>query len=137
MTSGADIVRTARGFLGTPFRHQGRAPGKGLDCAGVVAATAQALGLSDYDVGGYGRLPRNRDLAEHLEAAGMREIALRQARQGDVYLMAFETAPQHLAIATEIGILHAHRGVGAVIEHRLDETWRRRIRHAYRFPGVL
>ena len=31
-----DVVRAARLFLGTPYRHQASVPGAGCDCLGLV-----------------------------------------------------------------------------------------------------
>jgi cell wall-associated NlpC family hydrolase len=133
--TGMEVVRVARGFLGTPFRHQGRMPGRGLDCAGVIVCAARALGLSGYDVAGYGRLPSDDAMADHLRAAGCRDIA--NGSPGDIYLMRFETDPQHLACITDIGVLHAYAEIGRVVEHRLDAVWRGRIVRAFRLPGIV
>ncbi len=132
--TGMDVVCVARGFLGTPFRHQGRVPGRGLDCAGVIVCAARALGLSGYDVAGYGRLPSGDAMADHLRAAGCRAIEI--PSPGDIYLMRFETNPQHLALVTDIGVLHAYAEIGRVVEHRLDAVWRARIVGAFRLPGI-
>lgn len=129
-------MRAARAFLGTRFRHQGRVPGRGLDCAGVIVCAARAVGLSGYDAAGYGRLPVGHALRAHLDAAGCAEIGLEQVRPGDVYLMRFDGDPQHLALVTDIGILHACGDIGRVVEHRLDAVWRARIVAALRLPGV-
>jgi cell wall-associated NlpC family hydrolase len=134
---GGDIVRIARTYLGTPFRHQGRVPGRGLDCAGVIVCAARAAGLPAYDVAAYGRLPTGDSLAHHLASAGCREIGVSEVRSGDAYLMRFETDPQHLALVTDLGILHAYAEIGRVVEHRLDVVWRRRIVAAYRLPGIV
>ncbi len=40
-TSGSDVVRTARTWLGTPYHHQGRLKGVGVDCAGLLIGVAQ------------------------------------------------------------------------------------------------
>lgn len=132
--TGMDVVCVARGFLGTPFRHQGRVPGRGLDCAGVIVFAARALGLSGYDVAGYGRLPSGDAMADHLRAAGCRDIEI--PSPGDIYLMRFETNPQHLALVTDIGVLHAYAEIGRVVEHRLDAVWCARIVGAFRLPGI-
>ena len=136
LLTGMDLVQAARGFLGTRFRHQGRLPGQGLDCAGVVVCAARAVGVAVHDVVGYGRLPDGDALPRHLATAGCKEIALDDARPGDIYLMRFESDPQHLALVTDIGILHAYADVGRVVEHRLDDVWRARIVAAFRLPGV-
>jgi cell wall-associated NlpC family hydrolase len=136
MVTQGEIVSTARRCLGTPFRHQGRRPGRGLDCVGVIAWTARELGLSCYDVTNYSRLPQGRALLRHLEEAGMVEVEAAKAGPGDVVAMRFQREVQHLALLTDRGMLHAYYGAGAVVEHRLDATWRGRIVAAFRFPGL-
>jgi hypothetical protein len=42
-----DIVREARSYIGTPFKHQGREKGVAIDCLGVVLGVAVALDLVD------------------------------------------------------------------------------------------
>lgn len=128
------LVRAARRCLGTSFRHQGRQPGRGLDCAGVIVCAARQCGLATYDVDNYARLPRGDAMQRHLAAAGLGVVDLAAALPGDVLLMHFTREAQHLALVTDRGILHAYQQIGRVVEHRLDETWRRRIVAAYRFP---
>ena len=36
MTEGVDVMRSARSWLGTPYRHQGARKGVGCDCLGLV-----------------------------------------------------------------------------------------------------
>ncbi len=36
MSAGAAIVAAARGWLGTPYRHQGALKGVGCDCLGLL-----------------------------------------------------------------------------------------------------
>lgn len=130
------VIATARGYLGTPFHHQGRAPGVGLDCAGVVVCVAHALGLSAADVRGYSRQPDpvlfRALLREHLiELPG-------EGAAGDV-LTFWLGREQHLAIVTALTplrILHAWQPAGAVVEHDCNPLWVRRARGWFRFPGV-
>ena len=61
----SDIVDQARGYLGTPFLHQGRTR-HGLDCVGLVIRVAHDLGLSDYDIDHYARAPSGRMMARVL-----------------------------------------------------------------------
>ena len=49
------IIQTALDYLDTPYHHQGRVKGVGVDCAGLVICVARDLGLSDYDLDGYSR----------------------------------------------------------------------------------
>jgi NlpC/P60 family putative phage cell wall peptidase len=132
------VVAEARRWLKTPFLHQGRLRGVGVDCAGVVIGVAHDLGLSAFDVTGYARHPDGRSL-EAMCDANMTRVAMDEVRAGDVLLMRFGREPQHLAIVTQASpmqILHAQGEIGACVEHSLDVRWRRRIVRAYRLPGV-
>lgn len=132
--SRAAIISYARRLLGTPYRHQGRQPGCGLDCIGLVVVVARHFGLSDHDVHDYPRLPEGDRLLGEARRAGF--IPVGRARPGDVICLRTARDPQHLAIVTDIGMLHACARRERVIEHRIDATWRERIVAAFRFPGV-
>lgn len=130
------IVAEARTWLGCPFHHQGRVKGAGVDCAGVVIGTADALGLlTDFEDKPYARSPSADQLRTTLKNY-MDEIPVNEAKSGDVLLFAFDREPQHVGFMTDIGILHAYAQVRKCVEHSLDETWVKRIRGAYRFKGV-
>ena len=135
MVTRQDIVSAARECLGTPFRHQGRRVSSGLDCAGVVIYVAHRLGISDFDTREYGRLPHEDKLKRHL-TAHMDVVPNGSWREGDVLLLAFEREPQHLAIASDIGMIHSYSLIGRCVEHRMDDKWKARIRGAFRFRGV-
>lgn len=128
------IVAIARSYVGTPFLHQGRVPGFGLDCAGVVVCVARELGLDgDFKEVPYGKYPHGATL-QRLCDVHMDPVSL--FGPGDVLLMAWEAEPQHLAIASDIGIIHSYAKARKVVEHALDPVWRSRIRAAYRFRGL-
>jgi cell wall-associated NlpC family hydrolase len=131
----AQVVATARSWLGTPFHHQGRLKGVGVDCAGVIVGTAAELGLSAFDRTGYGHRPDSREL-EELCGIHMRGVRLSAARPADVMLLMVDGQPQHLAFVTDLGMLHAYAPSRRVVEHRIDESWRSRIVAAFRIPGV-
>ena len=135
--TGDDVVAAARECLGTPFCHQGRIPGLALDCAGLIVAVAQKLGIYHFDVDGYGRRP-NRGLLESTLASQPELIAVDCARlvPGDILLMRFTKDPQHLAIFAGETIIHSWSSPGKVCEHRIDAVWRSRIIAAYRFREV-
>lgn len=126
------FAREARGLLETPFRHQGRQPGVGLDCAGVVVCAAQAAGLPAQDQDGYGRQPYRGYLEAALDAQFDR-VPKRDIRPGDVLLMRFGDEPQHLAIYTGGTIIHGYQKVGRVVEHRFAAVWLARTVRGYRF----
>lgn len=134
MTTRADIVTEARTWVDTPFHHQARIKGVGVDCAGVVIGVAHALGLSDFDYTCYGREPHRGQLRAILDEH-MDKVA--EAQPGDVLLMAFAVEEQHLAILTDTNtIIHAYGNVGKCVEHRYSDAWVARTRGVYRYRGI-
>jgi cell wall-associated NlpC family hydrolase len=135
MATSKKIIEKAREYIGTPFRHQGRLKGVGVDCAGLVVGVAKELKISDFDFRAYGAMPNSSKLQIILNEQ-MDKINVSDAKIGDVYLMKFDKEPQHLGIKTDIGIIHSYSDAGAVVEHRIDEIWQSRILGAYRFKKV-
>jgi NlpC/P60 family putative phage cell wall peptidase len=126
------IILEARKWLGTPFGHRGRVLGKSCDCVGLLFGVARGLGLPNQAMLNYAANPHPREMYEEL-CRQMVPTPLRAADLGDVYHMAWGRYPQHVAIITDVGIIHSWKGVGRVVEHPLDDIWRGRIRGAYRF----
>lgn len=135
--SAEQILSAARACLDTPFRHQGRIPGVGLDCAGLIVAVAQAIGADYRDVPGYGRHPANGLLQQTLDAQPcLIKVSIAERQPGDILLMRFSGEPQHLAIDAGDNVIHSYQQVGMVCEHRLADVWLSRIVAVYRFVEV-
>lgn len=134
MTTRQEVIEESRTWLGTRWVHQGRSRA-GVDCIGIVIKVAHALNIFTFDTFDYSRQPdpnRMRELlGEHMDP-----IAIADARIGDVLLMRFEREPQHVAIVTDKGIIHAYAQARRVVEHRLDSVWKSRIVGAYQFKGL-
>lgn len=128
------IVSTARGYLGVPYMHQGRTR-HGLDCVGLVLMVAHDLNLSDFDIDHYSRVPSGRMMVRKINEQCSR-LKLSEIKPGDLLHIAYEKQPQHLALVTDKGMIHADNLRG-VVEHRLDDGWRLKVRGAYRLPGVV
>ncbi len=130
-----EVVAAARETLGTPFRHQGRAIGVGLDCAGVAIYVASRLGFEPSDVIGYGETPANGQLERMIEEQGyLEEVDSRQP--GDLLLMRILGEPQHVAICAGETMIHSYASVERCCEHDIGERWESRIVKVYRFIGV-
>jgi lipoprotein Spr len=127
------IVTAARGCVGTRFRPQGRVAKVGLDCVGVVLIAARAAGVRALRVPAY-TLGGEHDaaLAAGLAAAGCRRVAAPQ--DGDVLVIAPSARQRHLAIVTPAGVVHAHAGLGRVVEGPRDGDWA--VLTAWRLPGA-
>lgn len=136
-----DIVAEARTHVGTPWVHQGRTPGHGLDCAGLVIVVARSLGLvaEDFDVNGYTPAPDGSMLRwcdEHMQR-------LRDLELGAVLVLATRDQPQHLGIVGDYlhggwSLIHACNAAKPprVIETRLMFATNMRLRGIYCMPGV-
>ncbi|HEY4548168.1 MAG TPA: NlpC/P60 family protein [Pedomonas sp.] len=144
-TRGEEIAAAARGCVGTPFRLHGRVPGRGLDCVGLVAHVGRSLGLIGHDETGYGLSGSGARLEAGLARAGLVRVNAEAGRDqagqdqagqvGDVLLFDLGRGLLHVAVRSEHGIIHAHRGLGRVVEHRLDEEWRAALAAVWRFPA--
>lgn len=134
MVPAGAVIAQARGYLGVPFRHQGRSR-TGVDCAGLVICVACDLGLPIRDYRAYGRLPRGDTLLRVLreQCTEYRGDPL----PGSIALMRFERDPQHLAIIAGPTIIHSLSTSRKVVEHRLDTLWQSRIVGLFALPGVL
>lgn len=150
----AQIVQAARGWLGTRFVHQGRLKKTaqhqgGCDCLGLLVGVAKELRamtiragrptyLAECDCADYGRIPDGAQLKEALNDL-LETIPLTALAPGDVILLAMDGNPQHLAMISDypggtLGMIHAFLPARKVVEHRLDDVWRKRIIASYRLP---
>lgn len=142
-----DIISSARGWLGTPYRHQASQKGIGTDCLGLLRGVwRECVGAEPLDVPPYTPDWADRRADDPLLSAAqtcLDEIAASEARSGDVLLfrMALGAPAKHCAILTATPprepatIIHAYWG-RSVTETRLVPWWSRRIAAAFRFPGV-
>ncbi len=122
MTRSERIVAAARSAIGAPFRLHGRSVETGLDCVGLVARALIAAGHKGGAPDGYGL--RGGDVArfgDGLRAAGLRRVRI--VRAGDVVLVRAGPAQFHLMLRTDAGFVHAHAGLGRVVEMPGDSPW--------------
>ena len=100
-----DHAKRARAFVGARFRPQGRNPGLGLDCVGLVLCAFDLpgeLARRDYRMRG----PHRRELMRAL-AGPFRRIARTRLRAGDILLLQVRSDQLHLAIVTSTGVIPA------------------------------
>lgn len=129
-----DIVSIARSYIGTPFHHQGRQKGRGIDCVGLLVCVMRECGLNVEDQANYNGLIDAGLLRLKLELH-LIEITTYQVLSGDVYLLRIGRNPQHIGIVSDVGIIHTHQNAGRVVETNMT-GWEKRIVSAYKFPGV-
>ena len=119
----AEIVAAARALVGVPCRLHGRGMG-GLDCVGVAALALGCEAPCAYGL-------RSGDVARAetgLRAAGMRPVVDETAGEtgggaGDLALVRPGPLQLHLMIGTGDGFVHAHAGLGRVVETPGPSPW--------------
>ncbi|MEI4469840.1 peptidase [Frigidibacter sp. MR17.24] len=146
---GAAVVALARGWIGTPYRHQGSLRGAGADCLGLVRGIwRERLGAEPEAVPAYTPDWSEAAREERLWAAArahlvevvpgapeaLGEVLLFRMRDGAV--------AKHLGIRSRLaaaaegpGFIHAYSGRG-VLESPLAPGFARRIVARFTFPAV-
>ena len=142
MISRESIIERARSFLGTPFHHQGRVKGVGVDCIGLVIGVAEELGMPYRDLIGYPRFPDGKTLCREFEK-NMQRIAVESLQPGDVAAFTMggrDRMPRHAGIVAQKNgartMIHTWASTRCVVEHTIDEKWVRRLCAGFLYPGV-
>lgn len=134
------IADRAVALAGTPFRHQGRQPGLGVDCLGVLVCA----------VGREAELVDRRDYPE--DPPGDRLLPLLEERAVELQHACVDAAPvgailtfwedvedrahvRHVAIRTSGGIVHAIRKRPAR-EVAISAYWRHHFWRAFRWSSA-
>ena len=133
-----DIVAAARGWLGVPWRHQGRSR-RGVDCVGLLVCVARELGVPVRDFTAYARHADTFDFVEHFRR-NLKPVRLPEKAPGDVLVFAESAYPCHCGILSERygapHLIHAHALRRRVVEEPLAGEWPARLRLAFRFPHL-
>lgn len=139
MTNQSDIIASAREWIGTPFVHQGRKKGIGVDCAGVVVGIARDNHLAEgfVDPTDYPANPTNRQIEDILDT-WMDRVKPQDVQPGDVLFFRYAKLPQHMGVLTEKGtFVHAYKQGFGVVEVTYDKAWRRMTVRGYRFREIV
>lgn len=139
----ARIVAAARGWIGTPYRHQASCRGAGTDCLGLLRGVwREVLGAEPELPPPYSMDWSEPAREERLWQAAARHLCAKRPEDeapGDVLLfrMRAGAVAKHLGIAGRTGagatFIHAYSG-HAVVESPLSAPWRRRIAARFTFP---
>ncbi len=137
------VAEAARGWLGTPFHHQGRKKHIGVDCLGLLVGVAEELSIKSrngrllnlYDNRHYSHTPDGYALVNRLSAL-LYETSADEIIAGDVGVFAIDGSPQHLGIIGKydhgLSLIHAYAPARKVVEHALDDFWKMRMTAAFR-----
>lgn len=147
----AAVVAAARQWLATPYRHQARVKGRGVDCVGLIIAAGLEAEVMTWSPeafapwAGYGRLPNPTKMRAGLETF-LRPLAADEVPSvGDVAFFAWRDGmPMHLGILAEdeivapgrLTMIHATSQIGSVVEHGFAGEWPGRVDSYWRYPGI-
>jgi hypothetical protein len=139
------LIAEAREWLmpKTRFQHQQSMKNVVSDCLGFGSAVAAKMGVpnaiawrDDPRFKNYARTPDSDALLAACDQY-MDAVPLHLARIADVLVIAFKHKPMHFAFVSALDpMLHCFELRGGVVEHGVDETWRRRIHRVYRLRGL-
>jgi len=150
MVNSLHLIREARECIGTPYQHQGRLKGVGLDCLGLILHVAKATGtdVSKFNERPYGPVPNGKMLKDTLDSVLVRIWDCEKSslsflpylKNSDLFLITWKRFPSHMGFAA-VGpygwnIIHSHADSRFVTEHRLDEDWQAKVVSVYRFKDV-
>jgi hypothetical protein len=131
----ATILAIARECCGTPYHHQGRVPGVGLDSIGLVIVIGRALRLPYSLKTRYTRRPHAFGLQEEMDGLMTRRDGRAPGAVG-VFSNDSTKRPAHLAIYTEeTGIIHALPRLGIVECNAVPDSLT--CLQVYDYPGVM
>lgn len=143
MPARCDIVAAARGWIGTPYRHQAARRGAGTDCLGLVLGLwREFFGPLPETVPTYSMDWSEPQRDERLWMAARRHLIERPkgpVLAGDVVLfrMRAGSVAKHMGVVSAEGaaprFIHAYARHG-VIESPLSAPWLRRIVARFEFP---
>lgn len=137
----AAVVAEARSWLGTPYHMGARVKGVGVDCAQLLVAVYEDLGLVEHvELEPYHPewfLHRSDELFVNGIAAYCHRVGglMTKTRPGDIVLYRYGRAVSHgaIAVGTDL-VVHAVRqagrvtleesGAGSPLSARLDSVWR-------------
>lgn len=115
-----DYAERARALVGARFRPQGRSE-SGLDCVGLILRTfdiPEAMVRRNYRLRG-----DHRSEIEQALDRWFHRVSKGDARPGDVMLLEAGADQLHLAVRTAAGFVHAHAGIGRVVETPGEPEW--------------
>ena len=139
----SEVVRIARSWIGTSYRHQGARKGMGCDCLRLVRRVWRELyGTEPETPPPYGMDWAERNGEERLYAAALRyfgpPVDKEGTAPGDLMLFRWRegVAAKHLGILSATDrFIHAYEAAG-VLESALVPSWRRRAAWVFRWPEM-
>ncbi len=135
-----NIIREARSWLGTPFHHQARVKGAGVDCANLLIAVYCGLGLAELPKVD----PYSQDWHLHQDEPRFLNMLMQYCEKvedplpSDIAMFQYGRQAAHGAIVIDANtVIHAWRDAGQVVETQiLLSPLEKRLVGFYRLKGL-
>lgn len=137
------IVLEAFEWVGTPYHHQARVKGVGVDCAQLVAGVAEnvfprlkPINTEVYSVEWHMH-NREEKMCNIIERFKCTQIEVEDRQPGDILTFQFGRVQSHMGILiNDNQFIHARMDIGKVVINQLSGDWLERLGRVYKFPGI-
>lgn len=120
------LIIEARSWLGTKWMHNQCLKGVGVDCINFIWAVTSQCGLEGSAVPSrYARIARYNQIEQYLDE---HLIMTEQLIPSNILLFESAGFNNHVAFATDCGMIHASSTWGKVVEHPIDGIWCRTLK---------
>lgn len=129
------IIEIARSWLNTPWHHNQKQKGLGVDCVNFLASVAIESGYEIAPIPKkYGRIASSNEIESYLDLHFIRNIDKKILNKTNVLLFKYSGYNTHVGIATSHNtMIHASLPHGKVIEHPIDGVWWRILKNSWSF----
>ncbi len=137
-----EIVACALKWEGTPYQHQAKVKGIGVDCAMLIVGVAEEISDKTINTPVYSpewHLHNRQELmCEILEQFGCKEKLFESLEVGDILTFKFGRVNSHMGIYLGSNeFIHARVDVKKVVINQLSGEWIERLGRVYKFPETL
>lgn len=136
ISNGDRILIEARRWKGTPWHHNQKCRGVGVDCVRFIEGVFKdGLGIEFGNIGNYARMPEGDSLLSFMKGLDcLTEIPLTEISRGDLLLFRLGKIPYHVGISNGQGMIHADSHFGVVEINNLGR-WEQRLIAGFRVIG--
>lgn len=139
-----EIVEEARRWIGTPYLHQHKVFGFGVDCLNLPRAVGEACGVLVVNEKRFAPLAAYSDQPSPRTVEAVSRCLFKRTTRpllGDIARIAWRPGlPMHFAILGEFRgrptLIHALATKGGVVEHGFVAEWPGLVDSWWRFPGL-
>jgi len=145
MVTKREFYERAREYVDTPFRHQGRLPGRALDCVGVPSCAGKSFGFDIKDTTNYREYADwTTFVAKFKDNGTMVGNSQDAAEPGHIVILRDGEArlvhQTHCAVVGEKNgertLIHAYKPRGKVVEERFTPEWQKKVVAVFNLYGV-